>query len=131
MTHLKGFNQLASQQSFWNDAERQMYTDLMARVTLSTDILRFKLIKLQMTQVTWVLEVSLSLFLAAKFQKFYSENPEYEDSNVVLQCFSNNGIQTYNNVKELMPHPIAFIFDSGPAYCTFPYDFDIPGRFHS
>ena len=34
LTHLKGFTQLASQQSFWNDAERQMYTDLMARDTL-------------------------------------------------------------------------------------------------
>ena len=71
----------------------------------------------------------VSLLKATKIEKFYSENPEYENSNVVLQCFSNNGIQTYNNVKDLMPHPIAFIFDSGPAYCTFPHDFDIPGKF--
>lgn len=78
-----------------------------------------------------MLKVCVSQLIAAKFEKFYSEHPEYENSNVVLQCFSNNGIQTYNNVKELMPHPIAFIFDSGPAYCTFPHDFDIPGRFHS
>ena len=30
LTNLKGFNQLSSQQSFWNNADRQMYTDLMA-----------------------------------------------------------------------------------------------------
>ena len=67
---------------------------------------------------------------ATKFEKFYSENPEYENSNIVLSCFSNNGIQTYNNVKDLLPHPIGFIFDSGPADCSFPHDFDIPGKFH-
>merc|ERR1712212_1105369 len=68
--------------------------------------------------------------MATKFDKFYNENPEYKDRNVVVQSFSNNGIQTYNNVKSLLPHPTAFIFDSGPAYCIFPYDFDIPGKIY-
>ena len=69
--------------------------------------------------------------MVTKFENFYSVNPEYENSDIVMSCFSNNGIQTYNNVKDLMPHPIAFIFDSGPAISTFPADFDIPGNFHS
>ena len=31
---LKGFNQLLAHQAFWNDAERQIYTEIMARNTL-------------------------------------------------------------------------------------------------
>ena len=41
-----------------------------------------------------------------------------------------NGIQTYNNVKELLPHPTAFIFDSCAGYRSFPYDLDAAGMFH-
>ena len=68
-----------------------------------------------------------SLFIALKFERFYSEYPEYKDSNIVAQCMSWNGIQTYNNVKELLPHPTAFIFDSCAGYRSFPYDLDLPG----
>ena len=122
LTHLKGFNQLASQQSFWNEADRQMYTDLMARDARTGSDAKSLNVKLRSARV--------SLFIATKFEKFYSENPKYEKSEIVLSCFSNNGIQTYNNVKDLLPHPIGFIFDSGPADCSFPHDFDIPGNFH-
>ena len=41
-----------------------------------------------------------------------------------------NGIQTFNNVKELLPHPTAFIFDSCAGYRSFPYDLDAPGIYH-
>ena len=41
-----------------------------------------------------------------------------------------NGIQTFNNVKELLPHPTAFIFDSCAGYRSFPYDFDAAGMYH-
>ena len=32
---LKGFNQLLAHQAFWNDAERQIYTEIMVRDTLA------------------------------------------------------------------------------------------------
>ena len=32
---LKGFNQIFNEQGFWNDAERQIYTEIMARDTLA------------------------------------------------------------------------------------------------
>ena len=71
-----------------------------------------------------------SLFIAPKFEKFYSENPEYKDSNIVAKCMSWNGIMTFNNVKELLPHPTAFIFDSCAGYRSFPYDLDAAGMYH-
>jgi len=65
-----------------------------------------------------------------KFDKFYSEHPQAKEADVILQTFSNNGIQTWNNVRAHLQHPKAFIFDSGPANCTFPQDFDIPGKIY-
>jgi len=35
---LKGFDQMFSEQAAWNDAERQMYTEIMARDTLAVKI---------------------------------------------------------------------------------------------
>ena len=34
---LKGYNQLFADQAFWNDAERQIYTEIMARNTLTIE----------------------------------------------------------------------------------------------
>ena len=35
---LKGFNQIFNEQGFWNDAERQIYTEIMVRDTLPVKI---------------------------------------------------------------------------------------------
>ena len=38
---LKGFDQIFSEQGHWNDAERQVYTDIMARDTLNPYLRHF------------------------------------------------------------------------------------------
>ena len=96
---MKGFNQLLAHQAFWNDAQRQIYTGIMARRYSKSNHWN-----------DWSCPCRWeSLFKAPKFQRFYSEYPEYKNSKIVAKCMSWNGIQTYNNVKELLPHPTAFI----------------------
>ena len=48
-----------------------------------------------------------------KFADIFDEHPELKKRQIVAHTFSNNGIQTWCNVKELLPHPQGFIFDSG------------------
>ena len=48
-----------------------------------------------------------------KLDDIFGEHPELKEREIVAHTFSNNGIQTWCNVRDLLPHPQGFIFDSG------------------
>ena len=47
------------------------------------------------------------------FDEVWREHPDLIQRKVVVHSFSNNGIQTWCNVRDLLDHPVGFIFDSG------------------
>ena len=47
------------------------------------------------------------------FNQIWEDHPDLKNRKIVVHTFSNNGIQTWYNVKELLNHPVGFIFDSG------------------
>jgi len=63
--------------------------------------------------------------MAENFDKIWTEYPELKEPRLVTHTFSNNGIQTWCNVRELLPKPVGFVFDSGPSN---PISLDIPGK---
>ena len=47
------------------------------------------------------------------FDQVWQTHPELKSRRIVAHTFSNNGVQTWCNVRELLEQPVGFIFDSG------------------
>ena len=51
-------------------------------------------------------------------------NCNIENLNIVVHTFSNNGLQTWLNIKKFLPEPAGYVFDSGPSKG----EWDSPGK---
>ena len=66
--------------------------------------------------------------MADKIDAFRHDHPDLAGRPFALTTFSNNGLQTWDQLRHNFAQPEAFIFDSGPTMPTELESFPIPGR---
>ena len=66
--------------------------------------------------------------MADKIADFRDIHPDLAERPFVLNTFSNNGLQTWDQLQHNFERPNGFIFDSGPALPNEMESFPIPGR---